>query len=295
MPTDYSDYLRQRATEEFARGNPQALFDYWAYGEGADKIAWGTDGDFSRCMKLVGKYLPDAAGGFCQNRHMEIYGESNAARDARQKAKSETEEFYNKCHSPEDGKFCDDEDTINDVIEPLVGESHSFDNTISHIASIHDVPDDSPSVTYSEGIILNPNEQGYYRHISRHITVSHKGITKNLTFTHEFGHYLQHEAGVGMNESSTLKKVVEGSDNVKTLKGMDDEHAEYLLLPEELFSRAYAQWITTKPGGEHLKTELDHIRSQPHNLTKLRQWSDSDFRPISAALDKLFRDKGLMP
>lgn len=65
------------------RGNAEALISYWRDGEGADRIAWGTKCDFIRCMLLVGKYLPDDAGGFCQNRHIEIYGESNAARDKR--------------------------------------------------------------------------------------------------------------------------------------------------------------------------------------------------------------------
>jgi hypothetical protein len=70
--------------EEFARGNPEALIEYWRDGPGADRINWGTECDFTRCMLLVGKYIPDQAGGFCQNRHMEIYGESNAAKDKRE-------------------------------------------------------------------------------------------------------------------------------------------------------------------------------------------------------------------
>lgn len=70
--------------EELAnKGNPEALISYWRDGEGAARINWGTECDFTRCMLLVGKYIPEQAGGFCQNRHMEIFGESNAARDKR--------------------------------------------------------------------------------------------------------------------------------------------------------------------------------------------------------------------
>ena len=29
------------------------LFDYWAHGEGAAKIQWGTPGDFARCIADV--------------------------------------------------------------------------------------------------------------------------------------------------------------------------------------------------------------------------------------------------
>lgn len=70
--------------EEFKRrGNPEALIEYWRDGPGHDRIRWGEEKDFTRCMKLVGKYIPDQAGGFCQNRHMEIFGEPNATRDKR--------------------------------------------------------------------------------------------------------------------------------------------------------------------------------------------------------------------
>lgn len=87
MPTWGEQYDRKARlganVEEFARGNPEALIAYWRDGEGAERINWGTDCDFTRCMLLVGKYLPEDAGGFCQNRHLEIFGESNAARDKR--------------------------------------------------------------------------------------------------------------------------------------------------------------------------------------------------------------------
>ena len=79
--------------ERFARrGNPEALISYWRDGEGAARIAWGTEGDFTRCMELVGKYLPEDAGGFCQNRHIEIYGVANSTRDAEAKARGELSE-----------------------------------------------------------------------------------------------------------------------------------------------------------------------------------------------------------
>ena len=76
--------------EEFAgKGNPEALISYWRDGEGAARIDWGSPCDFTRCMLLVGKYLPDDAGGFCQNRHMELFGESNAAKDKREGRKDD--------------------------------------------------------------------------------------------------------------------------------------------------------------------------------------------------------------
>lgn len=52
------------------------LKNYWAHGKGSIAIAWGTDGDHTRCVRLVneaivergGKPLPDhEIHGFCTN------------------------------------------------------------------------------------------------------------------------------------------------------------------------------------------------------------------------------------
>lgn len=75
--------------EQFAkRGNPEALIEYWRSGPGHDRINWGeTEGNLTRCHDLLSKYLDsDDAWGFCQNRHQEIFGESNATTDARREA-----------------------------------------------------------------------------------------------------------------------------------------------------------------------------------------------------------------
>lgn len=114
--------------EEFARarggpGNPEALISYWRDGEGADRIGWGTEGDFTRCMRLVGKYLPDDAGGFCQNRHIEIYGEANATRDAKAKARGELSE-ENVILEAEIEEFC--------KVDGCSKETHSSGKCITH-------------------------------------------------------------------------------------------------------------------------------------------------------------------
>lgn len=55
-------------------GNAQTLRNYWTKGPGAAKIAWGTPGDWSRCVGEVGKYLGPRAKGYCQLRHMAATG-----------------------------------------------------------------------------------------------------------------------------------------------------------------------------------------------------------------------------
>lgn len=65
--------------------NARALKNYWAHGEGAAKIRWGTDGDFDRCIRLIQqavvkngrKPLPDRViKGLCSNLHREATGKN---------------------------------------------------------------------------------------------------------------------------------------------------------------------------------------------------------------------------
>lgn len=55
---------------------------YWKTGEGAARIRWGTDGDLTRCHRLVTQEAgADAATfdvwGYCQNLHQELFGRPN--------------------------------------------------------------------------------------------------------------------------------------------------------------------------------------------------------------------------
>ena len=55
--------------------NTERLNAYWAHGEGAAKIAWGTPNDYDRCLVELGKYVPpDQVHGHCANLHHEALG-----------------------------------------------------------------------------------------------------------------------------------------------------------------------------------------------------------------------------
>lgn len=51
-----------------------ALRKYWVGGKGAVKIAWGTSGDFTRCVRQLKKYLGARTEGYCAKRHKETVG-----------------------------------------------------------------------------------------------------------------------------------------------------------------------------------------------------------------------------
>lgn len=64
-------------------GNIEALRRYWTTGEGGARIRWGTDGDLTRCHRLVRREVPrtdmsdDDVWGFCQNLHKRLFGRPN--------------------------------------------------------------------------------------------------------------------------------------------------------------------------------------------------------------------------
>ena len=53
----------------------ERLMRYWAEGEGAAKVQWGTPGDFDRCVVELGKYVgPGIVKGLCANLHKRATG-----------------------------------------------------------------------------------------------------------------------------------------------------------------------------------------------------------------------------
>jgi len=64
-----SEYARAASVSEALHpASTERLMAYWAEGEGAAKIGWGTPGSFRRCQVELGKYVrPDVVDGLCAN------------------------------------------------------------------------------------------------------------------------------------------------------------------------------------------------------------------------------------
>lgn len=56
------------------RGGAEKLRRYWTEGAGGAKIKWGTAGDWTRCVRYLGKHLGPRAKGYCALRHKEMTG-----------------------------------------------------------------------------------------------------------------------------------------------------------------------------------------------------------------------------
>jgi hypothetical protein len=66
------------------KGNAERLRRYWLYGPGALKIMWNTPGDWTRCYRLLSKYMGVRAKGYCALRHKEATGHWTGDREHRQ-------------------------------------------------------------------------------------------------------------------------------------------------------------------------------------------------------------------
>lgn len=62
----------------------EQLRQYWTTGAGGARIRWGTDGDLTRCHRLVSaatrddpSFTSDDVWGFCQNLHIRLFGRAN--------------------------------------------------------------------------------------------------------------------------------------------------------------------------------------------------------------------------
>jgi SPP1 gp7 family putative phage head morphogenesis protein len=130
------------------------------------------------------------------------------------------------------------------------------------------------------------------------INIKPSGSHPELTFVHEVGHFLDlagfPETGYSSVNSKVLadfRAAVERSDAIKRLQQMSKDtpskYLQYLLMPEEIFARSYAQFIATESGNKILLEQLNMLRrvsSMPS------QWADEDFLEIRDAIRAIMRE-----
>lgn len=69
------DAVEARVAERGGEGNAATLRTYWLTGAGGRAIRWGTDGDFTRCVRYVGKYMSgENTRGYCARLHKTATG-----------------------------------------------------------------------------------------------------------------------------------------------------------------------------------------------------------------------------
>lgn len=175
-------------------------------------------------------------------------------------------------------------------------------------------------------------EPGRYRHYPNgapfEIEISSVGRNQAFTFTHETGHFLDHQAigtprrfastdAATRNEGPLVKwwQTVQQTPEYQRLVEMrqspsqfaydaivkdervrmrpDARYVRYLLEPEEVWARSYAQYVTNKTGTPAMRATLaDDLTSQMYGSA--RQWSAESFSSIESAMDDAFKEMGWM-
>lgn len=137
------------------------------------------------------------------------------------------------------------------------------------------------------------------------------------TLVHELGHHLTLGKGVdafhaemerpgplrdlmvALEESRTGQDLREINDKLTAAvakgKPVEDQKGfvEYLRMPEEMFARAYAQYISIKSGRASMVQAINDSLIDP-NDGGIMQWPPEEFGPISDAMDKYLRNRGLL-
>jgi hypothetical protein len=151
------------------------------------------------------------------------------------------------------------------------------------------------------------------------IAIKFRGERLHSTIAHEIGHFVEIGAIRNAVENSdavaaawaNVVAVADATATLSKLRGLrdgaelltivrpdgtqyaaraDKTHLDYLLREEEIWARAYAQYITVRSGQADLRNDLDGLRNQRYSTA----WSDDDFEPVAAAIDNLFKVLGWM-
>ena len=181
-----------------------------------------------------------------------------------------------------------------DKLDPV--QQAIANRALSAIESVHRYPPDMPATTMvADGaaggaradFVLKPDGQGVVR-------FAEGDIPNTPIIAHELGHRI--DAGIGggrwitdsaFQPANDVLDAVKGSKAFRTLvEGETPEKVTaYYTNHQELFARAYAQWIGERTGIS-VGTEAERSLGI--------QWAEDDFAPIAKKLEALFRSEGLL-
>ena len=117
------------------------------------------------------------------------------------------------------------------------------------------------------------------------IHVSPDTATPLLTTLHELGHHV--DVHLDPNDVADVVKAAAASSSAGHIQDYIHKNKDYYLKRDELWARAYAQYIALKSGDPEVMSELKSVLNNPKHAWK--QWKKSDWIPIEEAITKALK------
>lgn len=144
------------------------------------------------------------------------------------------------------------------------------------------------------------------------IYINPGGRHPELSLLHEVGHLLDWQSipksvpgNRNFNDDTLFYEWLDAvldSSNIQRLISLRDQQTEgsdthadisYLLRPEELWARAYTQYVARKSGLEALNQQISTANKIASNgILYAPFWSSDQFPPIETSLDVIFQNQG---
>jgi hypothetical protein len=187
--------------------------------------------------------------------------------------------------------------------------------TVTNIRSVHAIPESTSPVTVRRLVTNKAGLQGDYG-TDGILRLRADGTHIEFTAAHELGHWVDNKilggdkkfgSKIGTSDAwDAWRSAIEDTNPTIYLRNVLDhvgtdparaklhDHVSYLLDPREQFARSYSQWIAARTGDTVLRKQLLAYQQAENYTLRAYQWDDDEFEPIGAALDRIFKEKGLL-
>jgi hypothetical protein len=112
------------------------------------------------------------------------------------------------------------------------------------------------------------------------LEVDAAGPHPEFSLAHEFGHLLAPAADAASAAVAELRSI-----QAATTEQAVADYVRYSLDSDEMWARAYAQYVATRSSDALLAAQLATILADANPIYRATQWHPADFAPLAVAID----------
>lgn len=189
-------------------------------------------------------------------------------------------------------------------------------HSVSQMRKVHSIPQGTHPVTIERLHTKSTSKLGSYSRADATLRLNPVNPELEFTVVHELGHWLDNKVfgddlrygsqALGSQAWKDWRAAVDATTPTNYLQRVlgvisSDPgqaalatHVRYMLDPKEQFARSYAQWIATRTDDAILRSNLLMFQGAQNYTLRAYQWDDAEFEPIGAALDRIFKEAGML-